>query len=411
MIRQTTRVAVLGLGRMGSAMAQRLAEQGLDVSAWSRKSRDVVGVDLRPSAIEAVRGAGVVILALFDGAACRHVLDQCLGAIAEDAVVVNTSTVGPDEATRLEQLVRDQSRVYLHAPVMGSGPAVRSGSLTVLAGSGAGNGVEAVVQGVIERLGTAVPCGDARTAAAVKLVANQVLGESIAALGRTLASGDALGVDRALVLDVLERTALGRIVGAKRPRLEGEDGPADFTTGALIKDIGLLASEVPAVGALLGALQAVRASPEDDVAALTRGLASGARSADTDARLVVDAGVCVDPDLLRPLVEYCKGHATGDGTHFRRAFRPTAHIEGIRDGVFTSWDLDTYCGLFTGHPAADEGSRLRIITGAGRAGSTAHATMRLEHGPAAFTDTFLLAQEGAEWRIVNKVYVHETRPS
>ncbi|WP_353509654.1 NAD(P)-binding domain-containing protein [Intrasporangium sp.] len=91
----TTRVAVLGLGRMGSAMAERLADQGLVVRAWSRRPRDVVNVDLRPSATEAVRGADVVILALFDGVACREVLLQCLDAIADDAVVVNTSTVGP----------------------------------------------------------------------------------------------------------------------------------------------------------------------------------------------------------------------------------------------------------------------------------------------------------------------------
>ena len=402
---QATRVALLGLGRMGSAIAERLAGQGLAVTAWSRKPREVPGVDVRPAVTEAVRGAGVVVLALFDGAACRDVLDQCLEATAADAVVVNTSTIGPDEALELAALVRDRSRAYLHAPVMGSVPAVRSGSLTVLAGSG---DLQPAVRGVIRALGGAVPCGDARTAAAVKLVANQVLGESVAALGRTLGGGDELGVDRALVLDVLERTALGGIVSTKRPRLEGWDGPTDFAAGALVKDIGLLAAEVPSVGGLLGTLQAAGAAPEADVAAVITGLASGARSVDASARLVVDAGVCMDRDLMRPLVDYATGHATGDPTHFRRAFRPTAHIEGIRDGAFTSWDLDTYCGLFTGQPAADESSRLRIITGAGRAGTTAHATMRLHHGPAAFTDTFLLVRDGTEWRISNKVYVRES---
>ncbi len=288
---------------------------------------------------------------------------------------------------------------------MGSVPAVRSGSLTVLAGS---DRVEGDVREVIGAVGSAFLGGSPRTAAAVKLVANQVLGESVAALGRILASGQALGIDRDLVLDVLERTALGRIVSAKRPRLEGMDGPADFTAGALIKDISLLGAEVPALDGLLRTLQAAGASSEADIAALITGLASGPRSVDTTAHVVVDAGVCVQPDLLRPLVDYARGHATGDPTHFRRAFRPTAHIEGLRDGVFTSWDLDRYCGLFTGQPAADEGSRLRVITGAGRAGSTAHATMRLEHGPAVFTDTFLLVQEGSEWQISNKVYLRES---
>ena len=135
---------------------------------------------------------------------------------------MNTSTVGPGEAVELAALVRDRSRAYLHAPVMGSVPAVRSGSLTVLAGS---DRVEAGLHDVIESLGTAVLFGDARTAAEVKLVANQVLGESIAVLGRTLASGDALGVDRSLVLDVLERTALGPIVSTKLAEARGSRRP------------------------------------------------------------------------------------------------------------------------------------------------------------------------------------------
>lgn len=43
---------------------------------------------------------------------------------------------------------------------------------------------------------------------------------------------------------------------------------------------------------------------------------------------------------------YFNGHATGDVSHMRKAFLPTAHIEGIRDGKFTSWTLEEYCALF-----------------------------------------------------------------
>ncbi|MDV3223266.1 NAD(P)-dependent oxidoreductase, partial [Intrasporangium sp.] len=225
MDRDVTQVAVLGLGRMGTAMAERLSQGGHAVRAWSRTAKQVAGVDVRPTSAEAVAGARVVVLALFDAQACQEVLAACLEASAEDAIVVNTSTTGPGEAAELSDIVRERSRAYLHAPVMGSVPAVRSGSLTVLAGS---DTVPAEVSRVLEALGTVVRCGDAQTAAAVKLVANQVLGESLAALGRTLASADALGVDRELVTDILERTALGRVVTAKRPWLEGHRGSAAF---------------------------------------------------------------------------------------------------------------------------------------------------------------------------------------
>src|SRR5689334_20218195 len=61
---------------------------------------------------------------------------------------------------------------------------------------------------------------------------------------------------------------------------------------------------------------------------------------------------------VRETIEtYLRGHATGDPAYMRRAFLPTAHIEGIRDGAFTSWGLDEYCALFNGQPAPDEATR------------------------------------------------------
>ena len=45
---------------------------------------------------------------------------------------------------------------------------------------------------------------------------------------------------------------------------------------------------------------------------------------------------------------YFQGHATGDASHFRLAFLPTAHIEGNRQGKFTSWTLEEYCAAVQG---------------------------------------------------------------
>ena len=80
---------------------------------------------------------------------------------------------------------------------------------------------------------------------------------------------------------------------------------------------------------------------------------------------VVLASTASTPDeaaLARvPLENYLKGHATGDGAYMRLAFLPTAHIEGVRDGKFTSWTADEYISRFTGKPAADEAQRTRRI--------------------------------------------------
>ncbi|MET3425122.1 hypothetical protein BJ973_004334 [Actinoplanes tereljensis] len=112
--------------------------------------------------------------------------------------------------------------------------------------------------------------------------------------------------------------------------------------------------------------------------------------------------------VLEPLRAYIRGHATGDPAHFRDAFLPTAHIEGLRDGVFVSWDLDEYCGLFPGRPAADEPARTRRIDAVDVHGTIATASMTLRHGADTFTDTFLLIRIDKRWRIANKTYHRET---
>lgn len=116
-----------------------------------------------------------------------------------------------------------------------------------------------------------------------------------------------------------------------------------------------------------------------------------------------------DAGVRAALGHYFQGHATGDATHMRQAFLPTAHIEGIREGVFTSWTLDEYCALFTGTPAADEATRRRTIDAIDISGTAASAKATLMHGAVTFTDYFVLLAVDGEWKIANKVYF--ARPS
>jgi hypothetical protein len=101
---------------------------------------------------------------------------------------------------------------------------------------------------------------------------------------------------------------------------------------------------------------------------------------------------------------YFRGHATGDASHMRKAFLPTAHIEGIREGKFTSWTLDEYCAHFKGEPATDESTRVRTIDLIDSSGNSAMGKATLVHGDTVFTDYFVLLKIDGEWRIANKVY-------
>ena len=86
------------------------------------------------------------------------------------------------------------------------------------------------------------------------------------------------------------------------------------------------------------------------------------------------------------------------------AFLPTAHIEGIREGVFTSWTVDEYCAAFKGQPAKDESTRRRTIDRVDVSGNAAMVSATLVHGAVIFTDYLLLLKVNGEWKIANKIY-------
>ncbi|WOT33214.1 nuclear transport factor 2 family protein [Streptomyces coeruleorubidus] len=375
-------IAVLGLGRMGDAIATRLAAQGRTVIGWTRSGRTSGAVTTTGDPRHAVAEAGLVLLALFDGPACRQVLDDVRHALRADTIVVNTSTISPAEAS---ELARRLGPSYVHAPVLGSVPAVSAGALRILAAA-EGDTLDRA-RPVLETLGSVLTVGDAATAAALKLIANNGLAGAVLALRDSLRQGDALGLPRDQVLDVLELGRLGGLVAHKRGFLTGEPvtAAAEFTIGALAKDMALLAAASNTPLRSAAGLADVPAGPEADIA--TAAIAPAA-----------------DDAVLEPLRAYVRGHATGDPTHFRDAFLPTAHVEGIRDGAFVSWPLEEYCALFTGRPAADEPARSRRIDTVDVHGTVATATMTLLHGADTFTDVFLLVRVGDRWRIANKAY-------
>ena len=101
---------------------------------------------------------------------------------------------------------------------------------------------------------------------------------------------------------------------------------------------------------------------------------------------------------------YFRGHATANPDTMRAAFLPSAHVEGLRNGTFTSWTVDQYVANFRGTPASDESSRTRVIDVVDRSGTAAMAKATLKHGATTFTDYFVLLKADGKWRIANKVY-------
>lgn len=136
----------------------------------------------------------------------------------------------------------------------------------------------------------------------------------------------------------------------------------------------------------------------------------------THARMFLAAGLVLlpgpalhaqeddDAQIRQVINVYFRGHATANADTMRAAFLPTAHIEGIRNGAFTSWALEEYVAGFHGVPAADEAARVRTIDVVDRTGNAAMAKATLRHGATTFTDYFVLLKSDGRWLIANKVY-------
>ncbi|HEX9982508.1 MAG TPA: nuclear transport factor 2 family protein [Thermoanaerobaculia bacterium] len=108
---------------------------------------------------------------------------------------------------------------------------------------------------------------------------------------------------------------------------------------------------------------------------------------------------------VRATVEhYFRGHATGDGAHFRKVFHPDSKLFFIRDGKFASWTSEEYIGRASGSPAADEAQRKRSIEWIDVTGDSAVAKVRLDYPAVKFVDYLSLLKIDGEWKIVNKTF-------
>ena len=131
-----TIVAVLGTGRMGGAIARRLAASRFDLAVWDRTTAKAQALNVgrvAPTPAEAIRDADIVISSLTNAAAVREVYLGPQGAFETPAgmenLFVEMSTAGPESIEELSREARTRGLRLLEAPVLGSVPAVESGTL------------------------------------------------------------------------------------------------------------------------------------------------------------------------------------------------------------------------------------------------------------------------------------------
>jgi 3-hydroxyisobutyrate dehydrogenase len=241
-----TRVAVLGTGIMGAAMARNLLSNDIEVRAWNRSREKAEplkedGAEVVDSPADAARGADFLLTMLADADAIEDaVSDGALPALAEDGVWLQMSTVGEGGNERLLGLAADHSVAYVDAPVLGTKQPAEQGQLVVLA-----SGPEEVrerSEQVFGALGSkTVWLGEAGEGSRLKLVVNNWIVGILGVLAETVAFANTIGVDPAKFLETIEGGPLGLpYAQIKGDMMIEEDFPTSFSANLARKDAGLV---------------------------------------------------------------------------------------------------------------------------------------------------------------------------
>jgi 3-hydroxyisobutyrate dehydrogenase-like beta-hydroxyacid dehydrogenase len=246
------RVAILGTGRMGSAMARALAAAGFELLLYNRSARraqDLAAAlgssaETAATASDAARGGDVVISMVSDGAAVEELYTGPLGLIAglrPGSVVLEMSTVPPSVSRGLEARVRATGAGLIDAPVSGSVALAESGQLTIMAGGDAVDLVRA--RTVLDALGKRVfHLGPLGSGAVMKLAVNNIIMGLNGALAESLVLAERAGVDRATAYEVFASSAAGApfVLYKRAAFVEPETTPPAFALELAAKDLRLI---------------------------------------------------------------------------------------------------------------------------------------------------------------------------
>jgi 3-hydroxyisobutyrate dehydrogenase/2-hydroxy-3-oxopropionate reductase len=247
------RVAVLGTGKMGGAMARRLSTTGHDLTLWNRtrERAEALGVGrVASTPAEAVANAEIVISMLTDAGAVRATYageNGAAKAAKKGQVFVEMSTAGPEVTRELAPAIERAGAQLVEAPVMGSIPAIEAGKLYILA-AGEETAIERA-RPVLEALGEIRRVGEFGSAAALKLVANSMVAGVSALAAELQSAGTAAGLNAEDVFTVISRTAPALNV-RKAGFVDHRYEPVTFSLRDALKDVRMALELYARTGAI-----------------------------------------------------------------------------------------------------------------------------------------------------------------
>jgi 3-hydroxyisobutyrate dehydrogenase-like beta-hydroxyacid dehydrogenase len=237
------RVAFLGLGIMGHAMAANLVKAGHEVTVWNRTPGKLVeGAGMAPTPAAAAQGAEVVWLCVADTGAVEKILFAPEGveqALAEGMIIADSSTISPSATLKFAERVRARGVAYVDAPMTGSKIGAANGTLIFMVG-----GDEATVQRLnplFAAMGKKIfRMGETSKGQATKLAMNLQIALIFEGFAEALTLATKLGVDSNQLVSLIEATMVrSGVVDYKAPFVLQRDFTPNFPLRLMHKDIRL----------------------------------------------------------------------------------------------------------------------------------------------------------------------------
>ena len=205
----------IGLGNMGSRIAQRLLDHGYPLVGYDRDiaKAQAVGAERGFTAkniLELARTCDVILSCLTNDEAVQGVYAGPAGVLAEarpGTVVLEMSTISPESSRELHRRGVERGIEVLDVAISGSTTAAEQGTLTLLAGGNQDvfDAAEPIFQSIAKQY---FLLGGAASGTAMKLVVNTLLGIGMQAIAEAVVLGETVGLNRRRLLEVLAKTAV-----------------------------------------------------------------------------------------------------------------------------------------------------------------------------------------------------------
>ena len=249
---EVRRVGFIGLGMMGALMAASLRRAGFEVDVWNRTREKADrwvaehGGEVAGSPAALASSVDLIITMVVDGAQVHELLlgrDGVAAGAPEDLLCVDCSTIGRQATLEIAGELATRRLRMIDAPVTGSTPAARDGTLTIMAGGDQADVAQArpALAAMSARIVDAGPLGHGQ---AIKLINNAVGAANAVTVAEALIAGTAAGVDLDALIEVMSNGAAGsRMLDLKAPPMRSRHYEPLFRTAHMAKDVALCVQE------------------------------------------------------------------------------------------------------------------------------------------------------------------------